>query len=72
VLAGFLITVGDGMPVSISFGSAVAVVPSNIVIGGGIGALLAPPLSRLLTRLIVRPRAQNADDTVAAPVTVTT
>jgi len=45
VLAGFLITVGDGMPVSISFGSAVAVVPSNIVIGGGIGALLAPPLS---------------------------
>jgi hypothetical protein len=41
MLAGFLITVGDGMPVSISFGSAVAVV-------------------------------QNADDTVAAPVTVTT
>jgi hypothetical protein len=74
VLAGFLITVGDRMPVSISFGSAVAVVPSNIVLGGGIGALLAPPFAWLLTRLIVRPRAKNADEIVpeSAPVPLTT
>jgi len=65
--AGFFITVGSTATGYLSFGNAVAALPLNIVIGAGVGAILARPIASLAARLIVRPRPETSDD--AAPET---